>query len=170
VLRDFFNPSLYVKLLGRAGGQTVYGGTGSADALTLYSTTHATKGDINLADVMHIHENDMQVVIGTNSPYKTSKFFVQHTYTGTTDSYGTFQGLTWTPSNTTSALIGAMGFTVQLNGSNNVTGQIKGIEGFVLHAGTGDTRVCSRCFIPCAEKRCWSNYSILWSVCGDTEQ
>lgn len=132
-----FNPSLYVKLLGRAGGQTVYGGTGSADALTLYSTTHATKGDINLADVMHIHENDMQVVIGTNSPYKTSKFFVQHTYTGTTDSYGTFQGLTWTPSNTTSALIGAMGFTVQLNGSNNVTGQIKGIEGFVLHAGTG---------------------------------
>lgn len=136
-IQKIFNPSLFVKLNGRSGGQTVYGGTGSGENLTLYSTTHATKGVINISDLVHVNNTTSQVSIGTASPYKDSRLFIQHTYTGTTDSYGTFQGLAWTPSSNTSALIGAMGFVVQLNGANNVTGQIKGIEGFVLHAGTG---------------------------------
>lgn len=38
----------YVKLAGRSGGQTVYGGTGSGESLNLYSTSHATKGPINI--------------------------------------------------------------------------------------------------------------------------
>lgn len=38
----------YVKLAGRASGQTVYGGTGSGESLNLYSTSHATKGPINI--------------------------------------------------------------------------------------------------------------------------
>lgn len=131
-----FNPSLYVKLLGRAGGQTVYGGTASGNDLNLYSTTNPTHGQINLGDVLYVHEDDMQVVIGTTSPYQVSKLFIQHTYTGTGNSYGTFQGLSWSPSGSSSALIGAMGFTAQLDGANAVTGQIKGIEGFVFHNGT----------------------------------
>lgn len=36
-------------LAGRSGGQTLIGGTGSGDDLTLISTTHATKGDIILS-------------------------------------------------------------------------------------------------------------------------
>jgi hypothetical protein len=36
----------YLKLAGRAGGQTAIGGTGSGDDLTLQSTSHATKGSI----------------------------------------------------------------------------------------------------------------------------
>ena len=40
----------YALLAGRAGGQTVYGGVASGDDLYLYSTSHATKGDIVLAN------------------------------------------------------------------------------------------------------------------------
>lgn len=36
----------YALLAGRSGGQTLIGGTGSGDDLTLQSTSHATKGDI----------------------------------------------------------------------------------------------------------------------------
>ncbi|RME30639.1 MAG: hypothetical protein D6800_01695 [Candidatus Zixiibacteriota bacterium] len=39
----------YVRLGGRAGGQTLYGGTGVGDDLTLETTSNATKGTINIA-------------------------------------------------------------------------------------------------------------------------
>ena len=42
--------SQYALLAGRSGGQTLYGGTASGDDLYLYSTAHATKGDIVLAN------------------------------------------------------------------------------------------------------------------------
>lgn len=37
-----------VLLLGRSGGQTVYGGTGASETLTIQGTSNATKGTINL--------------------------------------------------------------------------------------------------------------------------
>lgn len=40
----------FAMLAGRAGGQTLYGGTAASENLTLYSTAHATKGFIKLAD------------------------------------------------------------------------------------------------------------------------
>jgi hypothetical protein len=40
----------YALLAGRAGGQTLTGGTAASENLTLRSTTNATKGDIKLAD------------------------------------------------------------------------------------------------------------------------
>ena len=40
----------YVLLVGRSGGQIVRGGTGASDALTLRSTSNATKGLVALAD------------------------------------------------------------------------------------------------------------------------
>lgn len=40
--------SQYLLLAGRTGGQIVTGGTASGDDLTLYSTSHATKGSINI--------------------------------------------------------------------------------------------------------------------------
>jgi len=42
--------TIYALLVGRAGGQTIIGGTGSGDDLTLQSTSHATKGQIILSD------------------------------------------------------------------------------------------------------------------------
>ena len=38
----------YALLAGRAGGQTLYGGTASGDDLLLYSTSHGTKGYIRI--------------------------------------------------------------------------------------------------------------------------
>lgn len=38
--------SIYAKLAGRSGGQTLVGGTGSGENLTLQSTAHATKGRV----------------------------------------------------------------------------------------------------------------------------
>lgn len=38
------NPSNYLALAGRAGGQVAYGGTGSGNPLTFRSTSHGTKG------------------------------------------------------------------------------------------------------------------------------
>ena len=52
----------YALLAGRAGGQTLYGGTGSGDDLTLGSTSHATKGDVLIAP------GGGNVGIGTTSP------------------------------------------------------------------------------------------------------
>lgn len=40
--------NLYAKLAGRSGGQTLIGGTGSGDSLNLQSSSHATKGRVNV--------------------------------------------------------------------------------------------------------------------------
>jgi hypothetical protein len=48
-------PSECVLLAGRVGGQIVYGGTGSGDDLTLYSTSHATKGYIRTTDKVELN-------------------------------------------------------------------------------------------------------------------
>ena len=40
----------YALLAGRSGGQTLKGGTGASEVLTLSSTNHATKGVVTLAD------------------------------------------------------------------------------------------------------------------------
>ncbi|KHD89168.1 MAG: hypothetical protein OM95_04945 [Bdellovibrio sp. ArHS] len=57
---DFF--SQYLFLAGRSGGQTINGGTGSSDVLTLDSTSHTTKGSIILAP------SGGKVGIGTSNP------------------------------------------------------------------------------------------------------
>jgi hypothetical protein len=51
-------PSECVLLAGRAGGQIIYGGTGSGDNLTLYSTSHGTKGYLEIPfDALKIDTN-----------------------------------------------------------------------------------------------------------------
>lgn len=44
--------SIFVLLAGKSGGQTIIGGTGSAENLTLQSTSHATKGKIYLGTTL----------------------------------------------------------------------------------------------------------------------
>ncbi len=57
----------YALLLGRSGGQTLIGGTASGDDLTLQSTSHATRG--------HIQVNDPIVISGsTADPASTVRY------------------------------------------------------------------------------------------------
>lgn len=44
----------FVKLLGRPNGQIIYGGTGSGDSLTLNSTFHSTKGNVQVMDNLYM--------------------------------------------------------------------------------------------------------------------
>jgi hypothetical protein len=60
--------TIYALLAGRAGGQTLYGGIGSGENLTLHSTAHATKGKIYFgANSVYDQAND-RLGIGTTSP------------------------------------------------------------------------------------------------------
>jgi len=45
----------YVKKDGRTTGQTIYGGTGASENLTLYSTSHATKGKVYIMDELDMN-------------------------------------------------------------------------------------------------------------------
>jgi len=64
--------SVYLKLLGRTGGQTASGGTASGDDLTFSSTTHATKGDICLGAScgVKIDETNTRIGIGGTPAYE----------------------------------------------------------------------------------------------------
>ena len=59
----------YAKLAGRAGGQTIKGGTASGEDLTLTSTSHATKGDVILTDRLVYAETGLGV--NTNFELRT---------------------------------------------------------------------------------------------------
>lgn len=48
----------YARLTGRAGSQTLNGGTAASESLTLQSTSHATKGDIDIPAGERIHLGD----------------------------------------------------------------------------------------------------------------
>jgi hypothetical protein len=58
----------YALLAGRAGGQSLNGGTAASDNLSLSSTTNATKGKINLGANSAFDEANTRLGIGTNNP------------------------------------------------------------------------------------------------------
>lgn len=57
----------YALLAGRSGGQTLIGGTGASEALTLQSTAHATKGKLLFGTSAYDEVNN-RLGIGTASP------------------------------------------------------------------------------------------------------
>jgi hypothetical protein len=59
--------SIYALLAGRAGGQTLIGGTAASETLTLSSTSHGTKGKILFGTSAYDEVNN-RLGIGTNSP------------------------------------------------------------------------------------------------------
>ena len=61
----------YALLAGRSGGQTLYGGTAAGNGLTLYSTSHATKGNIALGTTLTVDSVNARVGIGTTTPTST---------------------------------------------------------------------------------------------------
>lgn len=58
----------YALLAGRSSGQSIAGGTGSGETLTLRSTTHATKGRIILGSASAYNEVDDRLGLGTLIP------------------------------------------------------------------------------------------------------
>jgi len=58
----------YALLAGRAGGQSLYGGTASGDNLVLYSTAHATPGQIDLMDEADMNTNKIVNVVDPTLP------------------------------------------------------------------------------------------------------
>lgn len=66
-LAEYIN-ELVVFLSGKVGGTILYGGTGSGENLELHSTSHATKGNINLGDTLYIDEVLKRAGIGLNNP------------------------------------------------------------------------------------------------------
>lgn len=74
--------SQYALLAGRAGGQSLIGGTASGNSLTLRSSSHGTKGKIvfgNAATTVYDEVND-RIGIGTDTP--TARLHVIDTATG----------------------------------------------------------------------------------------
>lgn len=127
----------YALLAGRSGGQTLYGGTASGDDFDLFSTSHATKGMINIGDTLHLDEANQKVIIGTTSPLFSAKIYTAHTHTGTGDYYGNFIGLVFDPTADNSAFVSAFSFINNTTGSKNHNAQLKGFDGILFHDGTG---------------------------------
>lgn len=70
-LLDGLHAAAFPLLAGRGGGQTLRGGTASADNLNLASTTHATKGKILLGTGSAFDESTGRLGIGTTTPTQT---------------------------------------------------------------------------------------------------
>ena len=60
--------SLFIRLAGTAGGQTLTGGTAAGDNLTLQSTAHATKGAVVFGTASEYDEASDRFGIGTLAP------------------------------------------------------------------------------------------------------
>lgn len=70
--------TIYALLAGRSGGQTLKGGTGSGDDLTLQSTNHATKGNIFFGSSTYDEVNNR---LGINDQTPDNKLTVADTDT-----------------------------------------------------------------------------------------
>lgn len=67
--------AFYARLAGVAGGQTLNGGTGAGDSLTVNSTTHATKGSVVIAGLGYFSQALQRLGIGVASP--TARVHIQ---------------------------------------------------------------------------------------------
>lgn len=55
----------YAKLAGRAGGQTLKGGTGASEILTLQSTSNATRGEVKMqGDDLKVYDSNGVLIHG----------------------------------------------------------------------------------------------------------
>lgn len=66
LLTTDFDESLYALLAGRNGGQTLKGGSGASEHLTLQSTAHATRGYVRAQDDLQLLSNILRDAAGTN--------------------------------------------------------------------------------------------------------
>jgi hypothetical protein len=77
----------YALLAGRSGGQTLKGGTGSGDDLTLQSTNHATKGDILFGIGAYKEATDILVLGSTTPDTQAARLSIAGTITNNTGNH-----------------------------------------------------------------------------------
>ena len=107
------NSTVFVKLLGRSGGQAIIGGTGSGDNLTFQSTSHVTKGKYTFLEL------------------NVANGIVQ------TDVSGNLSSSINLPDGTTATTQTAGNNTIKVSTTAFITAAISTLDGLVVHkAGT----------------------------------
>lgn len=130
-----------VSAQGRSGGQTLVGGTGSAEDLLLQSTSHATKGNISFGSdtIMSLDEGSGNLGLGIASS-SLSRFFAKWAPgTATDQAYRPFN-LEFNPTfNTSGAGVANSILSLRLSttvaGSESMTGGVTGMNSR-LNVGT----------------------------------
>ena len=114
----------YALLLGRSGGQTLIGGTGSGDDLTLQSTSHATRGTIFLGASSAYDEVNTRLGIGTTTPtvdiqvVKTGEATIEGISYGTSGTVFRSKLAGGTPGSETAILSGQVIYQLNAQGYN----------------------------------------------------
>ena len=75
-LLDGYNSSQFAILVGQSGGQTLYGGTGASENLTLRSTTNATVGVIDCVDQVSSSKSLAPTTISTSVANTDAKYIL----------------------------------------------------------------------------------------------
>lgn len=78
----------YALLAGRAGGQTLIGGTGSGDNLIIQASSHATPGIIDIDGAVSINSSQASVDFKVSTEFTVSAIFLD----SSTNRIGLFQG------------------------------------------------------------------------------
>lgn len=126
--------SQYPLLTGRAGGQTLIGGTGSSDDLQLQSTSNATKGIVDVQGVLQVTglADTQQLIVKNNATqsYTKKAIVIQSSAGSELMSFGTDNGSNYMiglsagnalTSGTLNVLIGYLSAASVTTGSQNIT-------------------------------------------------
>lgn len=96
--------SQYALLAGRSGGQSLTGGTGASETLTLNSTSHGTKGKILFDANSAYDEANIVLALGTTTTTGATRLHLSETNTGTSGTLGQLQmGMSVQPGATSTA-------------------------------------------------------------------
>ena len=137
----------YALLAGRAGGQTLIGGTATGENLTLQSTAHATRGYVVVSDQLDV--NNFASIGNANTPSSTQMLAIGYAFDGVAaDRYGTLSGISVQSAASTGAAHGAYYSADVRTASGTHTGILAGCTGRVLVSGVngGGTVTTAECF------------------------
>lgn len=129
----------YALLAGRSGGQTLTGGTGSGDDLTLLSTSDGTKGTIFLGTASAYDQVNDRLGLGDTTP--SFKLDIVDSSTATSGTVNTQSNvLTINPASNSSGTFRSGLFSATISDGNTVafTGAAAAMGASVTHRGDGN--------------------------------